>query len=105
AHRGQDLVARILAFSRKQHHHFDPLNLKETIEAALALLRPTIPAGTILDFHSVDVTILGNQTQIHQVLVNLINNAVDAMDGEGTLDIQMTHVSADEPFLKQFPDA
>ena len=102
-HRGQDL-ARILSFSRKQHHHFDVLNLRETIDAALSLLKPTIPTSVILDFHPVDVTILGNQTQIHQVLVNLINNAVDAMEGEGTLTIQMSHVAANDPFLKQFPD-
>ena len=104
AHRGQDLVSRILSFSRKQHHHFDPLNLKETIEAVLSLLRSTIPASVILHFHPVEVTILGNQTQIHQVLVNLINNAVDAMDGEGTLNIQMCHIPAGDSFLKQFPD-
>lgn len=105
AHRGQDLVARILAFSRKQHHHFDPLNLKETIEAALSLLRPTIPAGTLLDFHPIEADVLGNKTQLHQVLVNLINNAVDAMDGEGTIDIRMSRVLANDTFLKQFPDA
>lgn len=103
-HRGQDLVARILSFSRKQHHHFDVLNLREAIDAALALLKPTIPTSVVLNFHPVDVTILGNQTQIHQVLVNLINNAVDAMEGEGTLDIHMSHVAANDPFLKQFPD-
>jgi two-component system cell cycle sensor histidine kinase/response regulator CckA len=105
AHRGQDLVARILAFSRKQHHHHDPLNLKETIEAALSLLRPTIPAGTILQFYPVEASILGNKTQLHQVLVNIINNAVDAMDGEGTITIRMSHVPADDAFLTQFPDA
>lgn len=103
-HRGQDLVARILSFSRKQHHHFDVLHLRETIDAALSLLKPTIPTSVILNFYPVDVTILGNQTQIHQVFVNLINNAVDAMEGEGTLNIQMNHVAAEDPFLRQFPD-
>src|SRR5205085_8663153 len=102
-HRGQDLVARILSFSRKQHHHFDILNLRETIEAALSLLKPTIPTSVILHFHPVDVTILGNQTQIHQVLVNIINNAVDAMEGEGTLNIEMKHLAVEDPFLEQFP--
>lgn len=104
AHRGQDLVARILAFSRRQHHQFDPINLNSTVEAALSLLRPTIPAGVIIHLKPVDVTILGNQTQIHQVLVNIINNAVDSMDGEGTINILMSHLSAGDPFLKEFPD-
>lgn len=102
--RGQDLVARILSFSRKQHHHFDTLNLKETIDAALSLLRPTIPSSVIVEFEAVEATILGNQTQIHQVLVNLINNAVNAMEGEGIIKISMTHIANDDPLLKQFPD-
>lgn len=104
-HRGQELISRILAFSRRQHHQFEPINLKNTIEAALALLRPTIPASVIIQFDSdIDVLVLGNQTQIHQVIVNLINNAVDAMDGEGTIDIHMTHLDANDPFLRQFPN-
>lgn len=105
AHRGQDLVSRILAFSRRQHHHFDPIDLKKTIEAALSLLKPTIPASVMIEFQPNPTTILGHQNQIHQVLVNLINNAVDAMEGEGTIHIVMNHISANDPLLKQFPDA
>jgi signal transduction histidine kinase len=105
AHRGQDLVARILAFSRRQHPHFDPLNLRTTIEAALALLRPTIPASVSIDSQPIDAVILGNQTQIHQVLVNIINNAVDAMDGEGKIKINMTQIASNNAYLQQFPDA
>ncbi len=84
AHRGQELVGRILTFSRKQHHDFAPIELKTTIEAALSLLKPTIPSSVMIHLDPAnEQMILGNQTQIHQVLVNIINNAVDAMDGEG----------------------
>lgn len=105
-HRGQELVSRILAFSRRQQHHFEVINLKSTIEAALSLLRPTIPASVMIDFDSpLDIFILGNQTQIHQVLVNIINNAVDAMDGEGHIHINMSRIAHDDPYLKQFAAA
>ena len=104
SHRGQELIARILAFSRRQHHQLDELDLQTTIEAALSLLRPTIPASVIIHFEAESPeTILGNQTQIHQVLVNLINNAVDAMDGEGTINIHMSDVAPNDPILKHFP--
>lgn len=103
--RGQELISRILAFSRRQHHQFNELDLQTTIEAALSLLRPTIPASVIVHYEAeTHPTILGNQTQIHQVLVNIINNAVDAMDGEGTINIHLSSVAADDPILKQFPD-
>lgn len=46
---------------------------------------------------------LGNQTQIHQVLVNIINNAVDAMDGEGEINIELAKVEVTDPLLKQLP--
>lgn len=103
--RGQELVARILAFSRRQHHHFDEIELNSSIDAILSLLRPTIPASVTIKFvpHAA-IKILGNQTQIHQVLVNLINNAVDAMDGEGTITIDMDRVIAGDAFLQQFPE-
>lgn len=105
-HRGQELVSRILAFSRRQHHHHEALALKATIEAALSFLKPTIPASVIIDFHSEqDAQVLANQTQLHQVIVNLINNAVDAMDGEGHIDIKLSHLDPTNTFLKQFPDA
>lgn len=105
SHRGQELISRILSFSRRQHHTQEVINLNKTIEAALSLLRPTIPASVIIHFETkVDASILGNQTQIHQILVNLINNAVDAMDGEGVITIKLTKIAANDAYLKkQFP--
>lgn len=91
-HRGQELVARLLAFSRRPTHHKEAvLSVKETVSSILSLIQPTIPAG--VNFHldiNRDMSIHGNKTQIHQVLVNLINNAVDAMEGEGTISIKVS---------------
>jgi len=104
--RGQDLVARILAFSRRQHHDFKPVCVKETMESVLSLLRPTIPASVNIDFKAMpeDSIIMGNQTQLHQVIVNLINNAVDAMDGEGNVRIHLSHVASSDKIFTQFPN-
>lgn len=103
SHRGQELIARILAFSRRQHHQFNEIDLCKTIDAVLGLLRPTIPASVMIQFTAEHpTTVLGNQTQIHQVLMNIINNAVDAMEGEGTINIHLSVVPANDPSLKQF---
>jgi len=103
--RGQELISRILAFSRRQQHERKPLLLRQTIESVLSLLRPTIPAGTQITMTAENdgYWVLGNQTQLHQVIVNIINNAVDAMDGEGTVTIHLDHVLATDPMLSQFP--
>lgn len=103
--RGQELVARILTFSRRQHHQLDVLNLKPTIETVLQLLKQTIPSSVMLKFDMPeDMTLLGNKTLLHQILVNIINNAVDAMDGEGTITIHVSRVMANDPYLLQFPE-
>lgn len=104
--RGQELVARILTFSRRQHHKLDALSLKPTIEAALSLLRQTIPTSVMLEFNmDIDAVILGNKTLMHQIMVNLINNAVDAMDGEGVILINVTRVMNDDISLQQLSEA
>lgn len=105
--RAQDLVARILAFGRREQA-FDmaPIYIQSIIEGILGLLIPTIPASVNINFIglSKDCLVLGNQTQLHQVIVNIILNAVDAMEGEGTITIKLNHISADDDYLKQFPD-
>lgn len=104
--RGRELISRILAFSRRQHLDLKTIQLQETIESVLALLRPTIPAGVTIIFHTMkhDFSILGDHTQLHQIVVNMINNAVDAMDGEGVVTIKLQIVVPEDEFLKQFTD-
>lgn len=103
--RGQDLIASILAFSRRQQLKFKVLNLQTTLETVLSLLRPTIPAGVTINFEPLlkDCIIQGDETQLHQVIVNLINNAVDAMDNEGTITIRVESVPTSDSLLKQVP--
>jgi len=103
--RGQELVARILDFGRRnQRYEQKPFPINNIIEDALSLLRPTIPASVhINSINCINCVILGNKTQLHQVIVNIINNAVDAMYGEGTITIEMTKVMVEDMYLKQFP--
>ena len=103
AKKGQDLVSRILAFSRRQHNRYRCIDLKNTIETVLALLKPTIPASVNIQFQSDEIKILGDPTQIHQVFVNIINNAVDAMEGEGFINIHLELIDAQNSILKNFP--
>lgn len=103
--RGQELISRILAFSRRQHHEYTPINLNQTIESALSLLTPTIPASVMIDYQAeTDPLVIGNQNQIHQVIVNIINNAVDAMEGEGTITIRLSTLAKNDAAFIQFPD-
>ncbi len=104
ANRGQQLISRILTFSRRQHQTLKPIKVQATIESVLSLLKPTIPASVDLDFQPMpeDCIILGDQTELHQVLVNIINNAVDAMDGEGTIIIRINKIDTHNKENKKY---
>jgi signal transduction histidine kinase len=102
--RGQDLVARILAFGRRQQAATTAVPIQSIIESVLGLLRPTIPTSVTINLIglSEECLVAANPTQIHQAIVNLIINAVDAMDGEGTISITLERILAKDDYLKQF---
>ncbi|MBP7864480.1 MAG: response regulator [Acidobacteria bacterium] len=79
--RARDLVNRILAFGHRGEPEFIPIRLQEVIDEAYLFLRPTIPASIDirLDVDPACPQILGDLTQVQQVLVNLMTNAYHAM--------------------------
>ncbi len=82
--RARDLVRQILAFSRRTESAFAPVSLKPIVSEALKLLRATLPATIRLHLRlDAEGRILGEPTQIHQVVMNLCTNAFQAMQDEG----------------------
>ena len=82
--RARDLVQQILSFSRRQPTDRQPTALGPVVEESARLLRATLPARLILRTHcDADVPpVLADATQMQQALINLVNNAVQAMRGE-----------------------
>ena len=84
--RARDLVRRILSFSRSEEGvHLSPIQLQPIIEETLKLLTPSLPPAITLD-SDIDPAcrpVLGNTTQIHQVVTNLVTNATHAMERKG----------------------
>ncbi len=98
--RAQGLVKRILAFSRKNDQQFEPLSLCTLIGDGLKLLRPSIPSAIDIKLKADPDcgSIMADATQMHQIIINLVTNAVHAMDGRGTINIQISKIflSADD---------
>lgn len=83
--RAKDLVQQILTFSRKTTHKPKPLQIELIVKEALKLLRASTPA-TVGIQQNIDNNcglVLADPTQIHQVIINLCTNAVDAVRGSG----------------------
>ena len=97
--RAADLVSQILTFSRQSEHEKQIIEIKPVIKEVIKLLRATLPS-TVEIRHKIDVfsdKILGDPTQIHQILMNLSTNAAYAMkDKGGTLEIILTEIEITE---------
>ncbi len=103
ARRGQDLVRRILLFSRReeQEQHLVAINLISS--EAVELLKPGIPTGikfrTFLDQEC--GLIMGDPSQINQIIMNLATNAFHAMEVDGgILEIGLRLISANDPEIE-----
>ncbi len=96
--RAKDLVAQILSFSRQSDSELKPLQISIVIKEALRLIRSTLPTTIhinkmIQDQNSI---IVGNATQIHQIMMNLCTNAAHAMQGkDGSLTIAFKAVDVE----------
>lgn len=81
ANRARDLVQQILMFSRQSDVASKPVKVHLIAHEALKLLRASIPSN--IDFKiDIDDTcqpVIADQTQIHQIILNLCSNAYHAM--------------------------
>jgi PAS domain S-box-containing protein len=83
--RGKRLVERVLTFSRARPRAPEAVDLGGVVDEAVALLRPTLPPEILLDLHT-DASappVLADPTELHQVVINLLANAVYAMRARG----------------------
>jgi len=103
--RARDLVNQILTFSRKTEVELRPLLPQSILKEALKLLRASVPASISIrsDMES-SAKILAEPTQIHQIVLNLITNAVHAIgENAGTIEVDLKDFMVDEEFTRTHP--
>jgi signal transduction histidine kinase len=96
--RGKALVNRILAFSRSRVVERVPVQVQPIVAETLELLEASLPADVHLErrLDAVETTVVGDATQLHQVVMNLCTNAVHAMERGGVLTVVLERVAVGE---------
>lgn len=90
--RAKSLIAQIMLFSRKPENFTQKVAVAEVITEALDLLRASLPANVAIETSlAEDLWIVGDSSQLHQVIVNLSTNAgYELAERGGTIRVVLT---------------
>lgn len=98
ANRGAELVNQILTFARQNVLKLEPVQINDVITEFLKLSKETFPKNIefvlLLDKNVPQILI--DQTQLHQILLNISVNSRDAMPEGGTIRFITKVVSRNE---------
>ncbi|THB75349.1 MAG: response regulator [Desulfobacteraceae bacterium] len=97
--RGRDIVSQLLSFSRMDETRKQVLGVGDVLQDAVAMLRISIDKDIRISLKADEdcSPIRGNPTQIHQIVLNLCNNAAHAMeDAPGTISIRAQNIRMDK---------
>ncbi|HZR58921.1 MAG TPA: ATP-binding protein [Terriglobales bacterium] len=105
ADRAKILIGQLLAFSREQPSNREVIDLNQAVREMHSMLRPLLNEN--IELHVIpneqQECIEIDPTQLHQIIMNLVMNARDAMPNGGTLAIAVSR-SAMDGFSKELPD-
>ena len=98
--RGASLVKQVLAFGRGVTGERILIQPKHIACEIKQFIHETFPKSVEFELHipAAPWTIIGDPTQLHQVLLNLCVNARDAMPKGGKLSIHLENVTFDEVY-------
>jgi PAS domain S-box-containing protein len=102
ARRGADIVRQVLSFARGLEGDRLEIQPKHILKDLENIIKDTFPKNISLEFVvSLDTwTVLGDPTQLHQILLNLCVNARDAMPTGGKLTVSIENRMLDEQYAE-----
>lgn len=99
-----DLCGQMLAYSGKSHFIVHAISLADIAREMVTILESSITKRADLRLSCPDdlPLVMGDSSQVRQILLNLIINAADAMDGtHGLIDIRIDTRECDEYFFEE----
>ncbi|HEX2453730.1 MAG TPA: response regulator [Vicinamibacterales bacterium] len=107
AKRGAEIVRQLLAFARKQTASPVAINPNASIVSLNKmigrLLGDNIKITTTFEPAVWPIRI--DPTHFDQIVINLLTNARDAMEGEGTITIRTSNLTMDDEYVRRHPGA
>ncbi len=98
ARRAASMTQQILEFARGEESETSPVNLSLIVAAGINLLRASLPQFIAVQFSSGkrDIHVFGVESQLSQLVMNLLVNARDALPCGGTINASLSSVKFPE---------
>jgi len=106
AKRGSEMVRQLMSFAQKRDASFSPIQINDVIRETVAMVEGILPKNIEVKVETSDElpAVMGDATQLHQVLINLCMNARDAMPSGGLIRLTSAMVPGQKA-RKQFVQA
>ena len=107
SYRASDMIKQLLMFARKGVLEMRPFGLTSFIKEASKINEVSIPENITFttNFCQNELVVNGDATQLHQALINLLNNARDAVSSvaEPQVTLALDEYEADAEFIRLHP--
>jgi PAS domain S-box-containing protein len=107
AGRGAQIIKQVLTFGRGLEGDKRPVQAGALVKEVIKIMRETFPKSIGIESSLAPTLwpIIGDSTQIHQVLLNLCVNARDAMPGGGKVRLSAANLEVDANYASMLPEA
>ncbi len=107
--RAAKMIKQMMAFGRNDMVQMQTLELNPLVKEIHKMMTRLLPENITFPMEccAEPLTVVGDPTQLHQVLLNLINNARDAVaeiDRQPTIAISLQPFTPDEAFIALHPE-
>ncbi len=102
--RAKNLIEQLNLFSSSDEKELEPIKIQIILKEVMNLIRQTIPSNIKIeiDLDQNCNEVLADETQIHQVIMNLCTNAYQAMEQKGgILKISLSQITIDDEIRKK----
>ncbi len=105
--RAAELVKQLLTFARQKPMKLEPVSLNNCLKDGIQLIEKTINKMIRIevDLSPTLPSVMGDPTQLEQVIINLCLNARDAMPEGGSISLKTAIIEAENNLCATFPDA
>jgi len=107
--RAAEMIAQLLTFARKDLIQMVNVSLSDLYQSTHNLVRVAIREDIKLNWNpcTSELCINGDENQLKQILLNLVNNARDAVDGveKPEISVSLKEYEPDQAFREKYPHA